>query len=47
MKNKLLSLLLLLGVIGVSAQDKIIGFSEKASQAQEKLEADYEKQLSS
>ena len=46
MKNKLLSLLLLLGVVSVSAQDKIIGFSEKASQEQAKLEAEYEKQLS-
>lgn len=46
MKNKLLSLLLLLGVVSVSAQDKIIGFSEKASQEQTKLEAEYEKQLS-
>ncbi|MDF0718239.1 transferrin receptor-like dimerization domain-containing protein [Muricauda sp. 334s03] len=46
MKNKLL-LLLFLGVISVSAQDQIIGFSEKASDAQLQLEADYEKQLSS
>ncbi|MBO0341010.1 transferrin receptor-like dimerization domain-containing protein [Flagellimonas profundi] len=46
MKNKLLSLLLLLGVISVSAQDNIIGFSETASEAQEQLEAAYEKQLS-
>nr|WP_297788770.1 transferrin receptor-like dimerization domain-containing protein [uncultured Allomuricauda sp.] len=46
MKNKLLPLLLLLGVISVSAQDNIIGFSETASEAQEQLEADYEKQLS-
>ncbi|MBW8198363.1 transferrin receptor-like dimerization domain-containing protein [Flagellimonas abyssi] len=46
MKNKLLPLLLLLGVVSVSAQDKIIGFSEKASQEQAKLEAEYEKQLS-
>ena len=46
MKNKLLSLLLLFGVISVSAQDKIIGFSESASEAQKELEAKYEKQLS-
>jgi len=46
MKNKLLPLLLLLGVISVSAQDKIIGFSESASEAQKELEANYEKQLS-
>ena len=46
MKNKLL-LLLFLGVISVSAQDQLIGFSEKASDAQLQLEADYEKQLSS
>ncbi|MBO0329885.1 transferrin receptor-like dimerization domain-containing protein [[Muricauda] lutisoli] len=46
MKNKLLPLLLLLGVISVSAQDNIIGFSETASEAQEQLEAAYEKQLS-
>ncbi|WP_108247327.1 transferrin receptor-like dimerization domain-containing protein [Muricauda brasiliensis] len=46
MKNKLLPLLLLLGVVSVSAQDKIIGFSEKASEAQTQLEAEYEKQLS-
>ncbi|MCK0159590.1 transferrin receptor-like dimerization domain-containing protein [Allomuricauda sp. F6463D] len=46
MKNKLLPLLLLLGVISVTAQDKIIGFSEKASEAQQQLEANYEKQLS-
>ena len=46
MKNKLLSLLLLFGVISVSAQDKIIGFSESASEAQKELEANYEDQLS-
>ncbi|WP_318308520.1 transferrin receptor-like dimerization domain-containing protein [Flagellimonas crocea] len=46
MKNKLLSLLLLFGVISVSAQDKIIGFSESASEAQKELEANYEEQLS-
>ncbi|MBA4743990.1 MAG: M28 family peptidase [Muricauda sp.] len=46
MKNKLLPLLLLLGTISVTAQDKIIGFSEKASDEQLQLEADYEKQLS-
>ncbi len=46
MKNKLLPLLLLLGTISVTAQDKIIGFSEKASDKQLQLEADYEKQLS-
>lgn len=46
MKNKLFPLLLLLGAISVTAQDRIIGFSEKASEAQKKLEADYEKQLS-
>ena len=46
MKNKLLPLLLLLGVISISAQDKIIGFSESASEAQKQLEANYEKQLS-
>ncbi|NDV14842.1 M28 family peptidase [Muricauda sp. TY007] len=46
MKNKLLPLLLLFGVISVSAQDNIIGFSEKASDEQLQLEADYEKQLS-
>lgn len=46
MKNKLLPLLLLLGVISVTAQDKIIGFSEKASEVQTQLEANYEKQLS-
>ncbi|NVN18259.1 M28 family peptidase [Muricauda sp. HICW] len=47
MKNKLLPLLLLLGVVSVSAQDKIIGFGEKASEAQTQLEAEFEKQLSS
>ena len=46
MKNKLLSLLLLCGVISVSAQDNIIGFSEKASETQTQLEANFEKQLS-
>lgn len=46
MKTKILPLLLFLGVISVTAQDKIIGFSEKASEAQERLEADFEKQLS-
>ncbi|AEM72226.1 Glutamate carboxypeptidase II [Allomuricauda ruestringensis DSM 13258] len=46
MKNKLLPLLLLLGTISITAQDKIIGFSDKASKTQVQLEADYEKQLS-
>ena len=47
MKNKLLPLLLLLGTISITAQETIIGFSDKASETQEQLEADYEKQLSS
>jgi N-acetylated-alpha-linked acidic dipeptidase len=46
MKNKLLPLLLLLGAISVTAQEKIIGFSEKASEAEEQLEAKFEEQLS-
>nr|WP_288935730.1 transferrin receptor-like dimerization domain-containing protein [uncultured Allomuricauda sp.] len=47
MKNKLLPLLLLLGTISITAQETIIGFSDKASETQEQLEANYEKQLSS
>ncbi len=46
MKNKLFPLLLLLGAISVTAQDKIIGFSETASEAQKELEANYAAQLS-
>ena len=46
MKNKFLPLLLLLGVLSLSAQENIIGFSKKASEAELKLEAEFEKQLS-
>ncbi|MCB0374061.1 MAG: folate hydrolase, partial [Muricauda sp.] len=46
MKNKFLPLLLLLGVLSLSAQENIIGFSKKASEAELQLEAEFEKQLS-
>ena len=45
MKNKFLTLLLLLGVISLSAQENIIGFSKSASDNELKLEAEFEKQL--
>jgi len=47
MKTKFLTLLLLLGVLSLSAQENIIGFSKKASEAELQLEAEFEKQLSS
>jgi len=46
MKTKFLTLLLLLGVLSISAQENIIGFSKKASEAELQLEAEFEKQLS-
>ncbi|MEC7264688.1 MAG: transferrin receptor-like dimerization domain-containing protein [Bacteroidota bacterium] len=45
MKNKLLSLLLLMGTLTVSAQENILGFSKKASDEELKLEAAFEKEL--
>jgi N-acetylated-alpha-linked acidic dipeptidase len=47
MKTKFITLLLLLGVLSISAQENIIGFSKKASEAELQLEAEFEKQLSS